>query len=199
MIYHQAPDCTFYLGDVRECLAALPEKSVQACISSPPYFGLRRYSGVEPTVWGGVAGCDHDWRPNRYYTEKSASAVTSEAFSEAGEANADRLRAARWREDSTCERCGAWLGCLGLERTPADFIAHLVEVFRSVWRVLRDDGTCFVNLGDSYSGSGKGPTGLNGIGNQEQRQGFEAGYLRDNGECGHWKPRRGPWTPPFSG
>lgn len=153
MIYHQAPDCTFYLGDVRECLDAMPAGSVQAVITSPPYFGLRRYSGVEPTVWGGDPTCAHDWRPNRYYTEKSASAVTSEAFSEAGEANADRLKAARWREDSACFKCGAWLGCLGLEPTPALFIEHLVDVFRGIRRVLRDDGVIFCNLGDSYASS----------------------------------------------
>lgn len=49
-----------------------------------------------------------------------------------------------------------WTGCLGLEPTPEMFVAHMVLVFREVWRVLRADGTAWVNLGDSYSGSGKG-------------------------------------------
>jgi len=44
---------------------------------------------------------------------------------------------------------------LGLEPTPDLYVAHIVEVFREVWRVLRDDGTCWLNLGDSYA-SGKG-------------------------------------------
>lgn len=44
-------------------------------------------------------------------------------------------------------------GQIGLEETPAEFIARLVEVFREVRRVLRDDGTCWVNMGDSYAGS----------------------------------------------
>lgn len=43
--------------------------------------------------------------------------------------------------------------CLGLEPEPYAFIAHLVLVFREVRRVLRDDGTCWVNIGDSYAGS----------------------------------------------
>ena len=47
-------------------------------------------------------------------------------------------------------------GQIGLEDTPDAFVARLVEVFREVHRVLRDDGTLWVNLGDSYSGSGKG-------------------------------------------
>lgn len=44
-------------------------------------------------------------------------------------------------------------GQIGLEESPAEFIARLVEVFREVRRVLRDDGTCWVNMGDSYAGS----------------------------------------------
>lgn len=50
----------------------------------------------------------------------------------------------------------AWTGCLGLETTPEMFIGHIVLVYREVWRVLRDDGTAWVNFGDSYAGSGKG-------------------------------------------
>jgi DNA modification methylase len=68
-----------------------------------------------------------------------------------------------------------WLGSLGLEPTPELFVEHIVEVFRAVRRVLRDDGTLWVNMGDSYAGSGKGPTGWNGIGNQARRQGFAGG------------------------
>ena len=41
-------------------------------------------------------------------------------------------------------------GQIGLEESPAEFVARLVEVFREVRRVLRDDGTCWVNMGDSY-------------------------------------------------
>jgi DNA modification methylase len=45
-------------------------------------------------------------------------------------------------------------GQIGLEATPEEFVARLVEVFREVRRVLRDDGTCWLNLGDSYCGGG---------------------------------------------
>jgi DNA modification methylase len=50
-------------------------------------------------------------------------------------------------------------GQIGLEQTPEEYVKKLVEVFREVKRVIRDDGTLWLNLGDSYSGSGKGPAG----------------------------------------
>ncbi len=49
-------------------------------------------------------------------------------------------------------------GQIGLESTPEAYVARMVEVFREVRRVLRDDGTLWVNLGDSYFGTGRGPT-----------------------------------------
>lgn len=58
--------------------------------------------------------------------------------------------------------CGAWLGCLGLEPTPELFVQHVVEVFREVKRVLRDDGTLWLNLGDSYAST---PPGVKGVSN----------------------------------
>jgi len=51
-------------------------------------------------------------------------------------------------------------GQLGLEPTPEEYVQKLVEIFREVRRVLRPDGTCWCNLGDSYNGSGKGPAGV---------------------------------------
>ena len=48
---------------------------------------------------------------------------------------------------------------IGMERTPDQYVLQMVEVFREVWRVLADDGTLWLNLGDSYAGSGKGAYG----------------------------------------
>lgn len=45
-------------------------------------------------------------------------------------------------------------GQIGLEKTPEEYVAKMVDVFREVRRVLRDDGTCWLNLGDSYAASG---------------------------------------------
>lgn len=85
-------------GDCRDVLGGLPDGSINCCVTSPPYFGLRDY-GVE--------------------------------------------------------------GQLGLEPTPDEFVSAMVEVFREVRRVLRDDGTLWLNLGDSYANDGKwgGSTG----------------------------------------
>jgi DNA modification methylase len=72
-------------------------------------------------------------------------------------------------------------GQIGLEATPEAYVARMVEVFREVRRVLRDDGTCWVNLGDSYNnaGSSKNGTGLDG----KQR----GGATGADGECGYKK------------
>jgi len=69
---------------------------------------------------------------------------------------------------------GAENGELGAEPTPDEYVAHLVEVGREMWRVLKPSGTFWLNIGDSYAGSGRGPTGHNGIGNQTLRQGFDS-------------------------
>lgn len=80
-------------SDVIDALKDLPDNSVDCCVTSPPYFGLRDY-GVE--------------------------------------------------------------GQIGLEKTPEEYIAKLTEVFRHVRRVLKPEGTLWLNIGDSYAGSGKG-------------------------------------------
>lgn len=55
-----------------------------------------------------------------------------------------------------CLKCGAWRGELGLEPTFELYISHLMQIFTEVKRVLKKTGTCWVNLGDSYSGSNCG-------------------------------------------
>lgn len=52
-------------------------------------------------------------------------------------------------------------GQIGLEATPAEYVARMVEVFREVRRVLRTDGVCWLNLGDSYASDTKGSGGSN--------------------------------------
>ena len=54
-------------------------------------------------------------------------------------------------------------GQIGLEKDVGEYVHNIVDVFRKVWNLLEDDGTVWLNLGDSYSGSGKGPSkSLNG-------------------------------------
>jgi DNA modification methylase len=73
------------------------------------------------------------------------------------------------------------LCCLGLEATPEAFVGHLVLVFREVRRVLRDDATLWLNLGDSYaSGGGRGKQSLDKLG---ERTGSGGGHKHSNLEC----------------
>ena len=84
--------------------------------------------------------------------------------------NSDALDALRKLPDSCCRTCitsppyyglrdyGAD-GQIGLEDTPDRYIENLVRIFREVRRVLKDDGTLWVNIGDSYAASGKAETG----------------------------------------
>ena len=139
-------------GDALTELRKLPDESVQMCVTSPPYWGLRSYA-IPPQVWGGKLDCVHNWCTEEYYTEKTVAVSSISAFSKPGQSNVNRLKQSRWRSDDTCIHCGAWRGSLGLEPTPEYYVAHLVEIFREVWRVLRKDGVLFLNLGDSYAGS----------------------------------------------
>ena len=65
-------------------------------------------------------------------------------------------------------------GQLGLEKTPQEYIAKMVEVFREVKRVLRKDGTLWLNIGDSYIGGGRGGKGQCGKGSFEESR-YEQG------------------------
>lgn len=86
-VYYSDEQVTLHLGDALEVLRDMPDASVDCCVTSPPYFGLRSY-GVD--------------------------------------------------------------GQYGLEDTPAAYVETMRSVFTEVRRVLADDGTCWINLGDSY-------------------------------------------------
>jgi DNA modification methylase len=70
---------------------------------------------------------------------------------------------------------------IGLEQTPEEYVNKLVAVFRKVWRVLCDDGTLWLNLGDSYSGSGKGPAGNLGARHNERHLEHKTGGIVPEG------------------
>lgn len=108
-------------GDALDVLPTLPAGLAQACITSPPYWGLRDYS-VRPRVWGGSPDCRHRWEGQK------------------GD-----------RRGRLCTRCSAWKGCLGLEPSPDLYVEHLVLVMREVHRALRPDGTLWLVLGDSFT------------------------------------------------
>lgn len=128
------------VGDCRATLLELHNQSVQCVVTSPPYWGLRDYGTAE---WvGGDPSCSHAQGRN-------GSGRADGIVDERGQRNRDGVGALTRRECA----CGAVRvdHQIGLEPTPDGYIAHLVEVFREVWRVLRDDGTLWLNLGDSYA------------------------------------------------
>lgn len=133
-------------GDCRDVLATLPANSVQCVVTSPPYYGLRDYGTA--TWSGGDAGCNH--APTG--TDRGARDELPKP--PAGWAE----RAQGYANGRYCTRCGARRidAQLGLESSPDAYIATMVGVFREVRRVLRDDGTCWVNMGDSYAGGYSG-------------------------------------------
>lgn len=106
------------VGDVLNKLSEIKTGTVNTCVTSPPYWGLRDYGNDEQ---------------------------------------------------------------IGLEENPNDYINKLVEVFREVKRVLRDDGTLWLNIGDSYSGSGKGPAGNLGKKHNERHLEHKTGGLVPEG------------------
>jgi len=155
------------VGDCRDTLSRLSPGSIQAAITSPPYYGLRDY-GTEPLVWGGDPEHAHEWRPAHtagWYGSGSGVGSTLDLTSQAAQA-AGRNRGSM----GECCACGAWCGSHGLEPTPELYVQHEVQVFREVRRVLRDDGVLWLNLGDSYAGSGKGPSKSLNNGNSHAHQ-----------------------------
>jgi len=134
-----------YNGDVLDKLKEIPDKCVNTCITSPPYFGLRDY-GTGKWV-GGDKNCTH-----RRESKKSDNTITGHKNFD------DMLGVGDAIYKTVCPLCGAIRvdKQIGLEETPDNYVTKLVEVFREVRRILRDDGTLWLNLGDSYAGSGKG-------------------------------------------
>lgn len=154
-------------------------ETVQCCVTSPPYWGLRDYR-LPPLVWGGEVDCAHEWGDLIPGSSRGGSGTPTDKNNR-GEGygrNAQR--------GTYCQVCSAWLGSLGLEPTPEEYVEHIVEVMRGVWRVLRPNAIAWVNLGDSYAGTGKSGGGKQG----------------DRWErCGADKkgPRGGKWSPPPPG
>ena len=136
---------TLYHADAREI--PLPDGSVHCAVTSPPYFGLRDYGLGE---WqGGDADCGHERNRVDYFERWPNSKLNGVPTNIGGDKQG-------W-PNNTCGHCGAvnTPAGIGLEPTLAEHIANIVAVFRELRRVLRDDGTAWLNYGDAYS-SGSG-------------------------------------------
>ncbi len=124
----------------------LVNQSVNCCVTSPPYYGLRDYGTAK---WeGGSPDCNH----------KNGTLQSDKTTLHPGTSDNDKRNFDGMPYKDACAKCGAIRidSQIGLEQTPNEYVQKLVNVFREVKRVLRDDGTLWLNLGDSYAGSGNG-------------------------------------------
>lgn len=160
--YYRDGSTVFYEADAREALRALPDESVDACVTSPPYWSLRDY-GINPSIWGGLRDCMHDWRGIERHAERYTGKRKWQHIGEVARATGMKVRdldSNAWghpkQTDTAACACGAWYGALGLEPTPELYVEHLVAIFRAVRRLLRRDGTVWLNLGDCYHNGDKG-------------------------------------------
>ena len=132
-------------GDCLDLLPTLEAGSVQACITSPPYWGLRDYGTGR---WeGGDPGHAHDTVKAR--GGRGGSGTNAKEVASPSEVAAPICLCGAMRVDHQ----------IGMEATPDEYVNRLVGVFREVRRVLRDDGTLWLNLGDSYAAGGHGGGG----------------------------------------
>ena len=141
-----------FFGDCRVTMKRLIAEGVkvQTCVTSPPYWGLRDY-GSPPTVWGGDPHCKHDFSPS-FQPGGNGSGKSYRRDRDAGITRGGL-------QPGVCHKCGAWCGSFGLEPTPELYVQHSVEVFRLVRDLLADDGTLWLNLGDTYSTGSNGSNG----------------------------------------
>ncbi len=148
------PDFELHVGDVREVLASLPAGSVDCCVTSPPYWGLRDYGTGS---WaGGDPDCDHMQKVGGTGASTLGAASGGNDMSDAARERATTRSYVAYA--GVCGKCGAARtdSQIGLEATPELFVAEIVSVFREVRRVLADHGTLWLNLGDSYVAGASG-------------------------------------------
>ena len=123
-------------GNVNDKLNEIESDSIQCVVTSPPYWGLRDYQTAE---WEGEdEKCEH--RVGRFEYKVSGKQKSNNG-------------SAGHQAKNKCPKCGAIRkdDQLGLEETPEEYVENMVKVFREVKRVLKDDGTVWLNLGDSYA------------------------------------------------
>ena len=128
------------IGDCLEVLKTLPKNHFDTVVTSPPYYGLRDYN--TGTWVGGDPNC-----PHKRLTKISKDTATGHAnMYDHGDVVGDAI----YRQK--CPICGAERkdSQIGLELTPQDYVRRLVEVFRGVRDTLKEDGTVWLNLGDTY-------------------------------------------------
>lgn len=163
--------CKLYLGHVIDRLKEMPAKSVQCVVTSPPYWGLRDYGMVEKfkteeqaLQWASQTAA----RLNRDFGGSTVRHNTKGTTYDAQ----NKLWLGRVGTETLL--CGKVWGQIGSEPSPdcgthgkaqcgKCFVCSMVEVCAEIYRVLRDDGVFWLNLGDSYSGGKTGRADLSNL------------------------------------
>jgi DNA modification methylase len=126
----------------------LADSSVQCIVTSPPYWGLRKYEGAQDRVWEQEPGCEHQWgKEKRIRQAPQRDHAKGGGFAKTRATEAARKGMAfEASQGCFCSTCGAWKGSYGLEPTVELYVQHTIEIIRECWRVLRDDGLLFLNV-----------------------------------------------------
>ena len=132
---------TIKTGDCRDVLKEIPNQTFNCVVTSPPYWGLRDYN--TGTWEGGDPNCPHK-RLSKISKDTSTGHL---AMHDQGDVVGDAIYKKK------CPLCGAVRKDkqVGLEENPHDYVKNMVNIFKEIKRVLRDDGTVWLNLGDTYS------------------------------------------------
>ncbi len=141
-----------YFGDalvhLRESIAA---GSVQTSITSPPFFGQRDFGTRH--WFGGDPECRHDRKVAHGSFRGGDVAQATYKTSAASEVGQKAVT-------HSCSKCAAWYGQVGQEPDVGMYIDHLVAIFGAVRRVLREDGVCWIEIGDTFNAynANRGPS-----------------------------------------
>ena len=146
--YYEDEQVTLLLGDALTVLREMPDESVDCVVTSPPYFGLRSY------LPDGVALRDDITAEQRD--------LVARHLAERGLLTGDPRQWQLIRKSWLPEPLHAYVkpAEYGAEASPAEYVATMRAVFAEAKRVLAKDGTCWINLGDSYAWSGLPGGGL---------------------------------------
>jgi len=133
-------------GEALSVLKKFPDKCIDTVMTSPPYWGLRDYGTAK---WeGGDKDCDHIVsRKTRTQTNKSYKQLTNK-----GSYDDESIK-----NSKECSKCGAIRidKQIGIEPDFNVYINKLCDIFDEVYRTLKDEGSLWVNIGDTYYGGGK--------------------------------------------
>ena len=138
-----------YQGNVYNVIHKIPDNSIDSLITSSPYYMLRSYN-IPSVIIGGDSSCNHEWIESnskadlRFRGKNSYMGKDSDPDTMGNEVV----------EGAICKHCQAFFGQLGHEKTPQEFVSHLVYLFSLIRPKLKDTATMFINLSDTYSSSG---------------------------------------------